>query len=169
MVEAYSILFQKDIDGAKVKNLLVEWKMVCTEFPFELYPETKNLPKRDWVDEDGEETFIPHVLPLQAYDLEVEICYKGGTSTAYDEIKSFLDYLIGEDGNGATLKVYNPHTRIGRQKLYFLGTSNYNFHSTESGDLVTFKVKFRVTDPKTKIVPLYNASLTTIVGLIANN
>lgn len=169
MVEAYSILFQKDIDGAKVKDLLVEWKMVCTEFPFELYPETKNLPKRDWVDEDGEETFIPNVLPLQAYDLEVEICYKGGVSTAYDKINSFLDYLIGEDGNGATLKVYNPHTGIGRQKLYFLGTNNYDFHSTESGDLVTFKVKFRVTDPKTKIVPLYNASLTTIVGLIANN
>ena len=77
MVEAYSILFQKDSEGAKVKDLLTDWGMVCTDFPFDLYPETKDLPKRDWADEDGEDTFIPDVLPLKAYDLEAGICYKG--------------------------------------------------------------------------------------------
>lgn len=166
MVEAYSILFQKTVEGAKVKDLLTEWKMVCTDFPFELYPETKELPKRDWMDEDGEDTFIPDVLPLKAYDLEAGICYTGEMATAYNKIVSFLNYLIGEDGNGATLKVYNPHTNIGRQKLYFLGASDYDFHSTENGDVVSFKVKFRVTDPKTAIVPSYSIDMTTVLALV---
>lgn len=169
MVEAYSILFQKALDGAKVKDLLTEWGMVCTDFPFELYPETKDLPKRDWADEDGEDTFIPDVLPLKAYDLEAGICYAGDMATAYNKIVSFLNYLIGEDGNGATIKVHNPHTNIGRQNLYFLGASDYDFHSTKDGDVVTFKVKFRVTDPKTEIVPSYSIDKTTILALVANN
>ena len=167
MVEAYSILFQKTSDGAKVKDLLTEWKMVCTDFPFELYPGTKDLPKRDWADEDGEDTFIPDVLPLKAYDLEAGICYTGEMATAYDNVVSFLGYLIGEYGNGATLKVYNPHTNIGRQDLYFLGASDYDFHSTKDGDTVTFKVKFRVTDPKTEVVPSYSIDMTKVLELVA--
>lgn len=169
MVEAYSILFQKTVEGAKVKDLLTEWNMVCTDFPFELYPETKDLPKRDWIDEDGEDTFIPDVLPLKAYDLEAGICYTGEIATAYNKIVSFLGYLIGEDGNGATLKVYNPYTNIGRQNLYFLGASDYDFHSTENGDVVTFNVKFRVSDPKTEIVPSYSFDKSKIIALVPKN
>ena len=88
-------------------------------------------------------------------------------ATAYDKVVSFLGYLIGEDGNGSTLKVYNPHTNIGRRNLYFLGASDYDFHSTKDGDSVTFKVKFRVTDPKTEIVPSYSIDMTTILALVA--
>lgn len=166
MVEAYSILFQKDVEGAKVKDLLTDWEMVCTGFPFDLYPETKDLPKRDWADEDGEDTFIPDVLPLKAYDMEVGICYKGAMATAYDKITSFLNYLIGEDGSGATLKIYNPHTGIGRQRIYFLGASDYDFHSESSGDVVTFELKFRVTDPKKGIIPSYSVDKNTVLALV---
>lgn len=159
-------MFQKTLNGTKVKDLFTDWKMVCTDFPFNLYPETKDLPKRDWADEDGEDTFIPEVLPVKAYDLEAGICYKGEMGTAYDKLSSFLSYLTGLDGNGATLKVYNPHTRIGRRDLYFLGAGGYEFHSTENGDVVTFKVKFRATDPRTEIVPLYGVDGTTVSGLV---
>lgn len=165
MAEAYSILFQKDSDGAKVKDLLAEWQMACTEFPFDLCPGTKDLPKRDWADEDGEDTFIPAILPLKSYDLEAGICYTGRMSTAHDRVSSFLGYLTGADGNGSTLKVYNPHTGIGRRRLYFLGASGYDFHSDGSGDVVAFKVKFRVTDPKTEIVPSYNMDKSAILAL----
>lgn len=166
MVEGYSIFFQKAISGAKVKDLLTEWKMVCTDFPFELYPETKDLPKRDWADQDGEDTFIPDVLPLKAYDIEAGLCYTGEMGTAYAKIISFLNYLIGEDGNGVDLKIYNPHTKIGRKNLYFSGASDYEYHSDGNGDALLFKVKFRVSDPKTEIVPMYNVDKTTIEELV---
>lgn len=166
MVEGYSIFFQKAISGAKVKDLVAEWSMVCADFPFELYPETKDLPKRDWADQDGEDTFIPDVLPLKAYDIEAELCYTGKMDTAYTKINSFLNYLIGEDGNGVDLKIYNPHTKIGRKNLYFSGTSDYEYHSDGNGDVVLFKVKFRVSDPKTEVVPIYNVDKTTIEELV---
>ena len=46
-------------------HLLVHFGIVCTEFPFKPGGETKDLPKRDWSDEDGEDTYIPDVYKRQ--------------------------------------------------------------------------------------------------------
>ena len=105
MNEPYSILMQKTTENAPVKDSLVHFGIVCTEFPFKPGGETKDLPKRDWPDEDGEDTYIPDKLPLKAYDLEAEMCYKGDLGTAYDKIMAFQNYLTGENGDGATLKI----------------------------------------------------------------
>ena len=59
MNEPYSILFQKMKSDAPVKDFLVDFGMVCTDFPLSAPGEVKDLPKRDWADEDGEDTFIP--------------------------------------------------------------------------------------------------------------
>mgnify|MGYP001515008859 FL=1 len=56
MNEPYSILMQKTTENAPVKDSLVHFGIVCTEFPFKPGGETKDLPKRDWSDEDGEDT-----------------------------------------------------------------------------------------------------------------
>ena len=113
MNEPYSILMQKTTENAPVKDSLAHFGIVCTEFPFKPGGETKDLPKRDWPDEDGEDTYIPDKLLLKAYDLEAEMCYKGDLGTAYDKIMAFQNYLTGENGDGATLKIYNSHTGIG--------------------------------------------------------
>ena len=55
MNEPYSILMQKTTENAPVKDSLVHFGIVCTEFPFKPGGETKDLPKRDWSDEDGED------------------------------------------------------------------------------------------------------------------
>ena len=155
MNEPYSILMQKTTENAPVKDSLAHFGIVCTEFPFKPGGETKDLPKRDWPDEDGEDTYIPDKLLLKAYDLEAEMCYKGDLGTAYDKIMAFQNYLTGENGDGATLKIYNSHTGIGRQGLYLLEV------------VLTFPVKFRVTDPRTQIIPSYSvAEPTKIVALV---
>ena len=64
MNEPYSILMQKTTENAPVKDSLVHFGIVCTEFPFKPGGETKDLPKRDWPDEDGEDTYIPDQLLL---------------------------------------------------------------------------------------------------------
>ena len=56
MNEPYSILMQKTTENAPVKDSLAHFGIVCTEFPFKPGGETKDLPKRDWPDEDGEDT-----------------------------------------------------------------------------------------------------------------
>ena len=112
-------------ENAPVKDSLAHFGIVCTEFPFKPVWETKDLPKRDWPDEDGEDTYIPDKLLLKAYDLEAEMCYKGDLGTAYDKIMAFQNYLTGENGDGATLKIYNSHTGIGRQGLYLLEVGDF--------------------------------------------
>ena len=150
MNEPYSILMQKTTENAPVKDSLAHFGIVCTEFPFKPGGETKDLPKRDWPEEDGEDTYIPDKLPLKAYDLEAEMCYKGDLGTAYDKIMAFQNYLTGENGDGATLKIYNSHTGIGRQGLYLslihilipgygMGNSlELNLQDRTGGDMATF-------------------------------
>ena len=127
----------------------------------------ERLPKRDWPDEDGEDTYIPDKLLLKAYDLEAEMCYKGDLGTAYDKIMAFQNYLTGENGDGATLKIYNSHTGIGRQGLYLLEVGDFEFNKSNMDEVLTFPVKFRVTDPRTQIIPSYSvAEPTKIVALV---
>ena len=167
MNEPYSILMQKTTENAPVKDSLVHFGIVCTEFPFKPGGETKDLPKRDWPEEDGEDTYIPDKLPLKAYDLEAEMCYKGDLGTAYDKIMAFQNYLTGENGDGATLKIYNSHTGIGRQGLYLLEVGDFEFNKSNMDEVLTFPVKFRVTDPRIQIIPSYSvAEPTKIVALV---
>lgn len=151
MTQGHSIVFQKEKAGSPVKDLISDFGMVCLSFPFQLGFESKDVTSDDWVDEDGEDSFEPDILPLKAYDLESVIGYEGADDT---KLKSFLDYLIGLDGNGARLKAYNSHSKIGRKGLRFLKYEP----EISSSDIKTFKITFRVTDPKTIVSPTYDAS-----------
>lgn len=150
-MKPYSIYFKKG--NGNVIDTNVQWGIVCKEFPFVLYGESKELSKRDWYDEDGEDTFFPERLAMQAYDLEVEFAYKGEMDSANLAIRSFLDYLTGRDQAGGTsLMVYDTYTKIGRQGIYFKDIKPDVFvRNSSEGDVVTFSVTFRVTDPLTDI------------------
>ena len=73
-------------------------------------------------------------------------------------MKSFIDYLTGLDGNGVKLKVYNPHSKIGRKGLRFLKYEPI----ISSSDVFTFKLTFRVTDPRTEIIPVERNNIITL-------
>lgn len=59
MAKPYSIYFQKSKLGSPVIDTQSQWGIVCKDFPFTVYGEIKDLPKRDWIDQDGEDTFSP--------------------------------------------------------------------------------------------------------------
>lgn len=145
MTKDYSIVFQKEKEGSPLIDLFDDFDMVCISFPFQLGFETKEVVTDDWTEEDGEDSYEPEVLKLKAYDLEAEIGYQGDDFK--NKLQSFLDYLIGLDGNGVKLKVYNPHSKIGRKGLRFIKYAP----NISNEDIHTFKVTFRVTDPKTNI------------------
>jgi hypothetical protein len=156
MTEDYSIIFQKEKPGSPRKDLVSDFGMVCISFPFQSGFETKEVTTEDWIEEDGEDSFEPDILPLKAYDLEAEIGYQGSNFKA--KLKSFLDYLIGLDGNGVKLKVYNPHSKIGRKGLRFIKYEPV----FSSSDVFTFKVTFRVTDPRTEISLVKRNNIITL-------
>lgn len=168
MEDRYTLLFQKG--SGSVVNSFTQWGIVCAKVPFKVGGETKELATNDWFDEQGEDTYIPSKLMFKAYDVEFELAYKGqelasnpfDLDLAFTQINAFKRWLSGNDttsGSGAELKIYSPYSTIGRQKCYLREISGEDPHvqtKQERGNLyhenvVTFKVKFRVTDPMTNI------------------
>lgn len=168
MNDRYTLLIQKG--NGSVVNSFTEWGIVCCKVPFRAGGKTKDLPKRDWFDEQGEDVYTPAKMMFEGYDAEFDMAYKGqelatnpfDLSIAFDSIRSFKKWLSGNDtenGSGSLLKVYSPYSTIGRT-CYLLEISDEEPHvqiKEESGNLynenvVTFKVKFRVVDPMTDII-----------------
>ena len=168
MESRYTLYFLK---GETLVNSFTQWGIVCCKVPFKAGGKTKELPKQDWHDQHGEDTYIPNKLMFEAYDAEFELAYQGqelasnpfNLHKAFECIDTFKKWLSGNDtvaGSGATLKIYSPFAAIGRQGCYLLEISDEEPHvqlKQEAGNLynenvVTFKVKFRVTDPMTNIV-----------------
>jgi len=156
-VADYTILFQKEKADSILKDLVKDFDMVCLSFPLQLNLEAKEIVSDDWAEEDGEDWFEPPVLPLKAYDIDVEIGYSGDNWRT--KIESFLNYLTGQDGSGVKIKMYDVHTGIGRKGVRFVSykpnLSGYD------GKLMTFTLRFRVTDPRTKVTPQYAGSEIT--------
>ena len=156
MATPYAIYFKKMKDNASVVDTLDNWDIVCKDFPFKLYGDAKELPVRNWKDKDGDDEYIPSVLPIEAYEMEVEFAYKGDMNSANEKIREFLDYLTGRDGTGAEFSVYDTYTRIGRQHVRYVGVEEDVFFrgkksSTYGYDVVVFVVKMKVNDPVTDI------------------
>lgn len=162
-MKKYTFIMQKTTDGAVVKDSYTDFDIVCTEVPFTHFADTKELPSNDWGGEDGEDVYIPKTLPLKAYDMTLNLCYKGPVETAYLAIKSFRDYLIGADGDGAALKVYMPYTGIGRTDVYLKSFSPEDFWLDTDEEVVLFNITFRVTNPKDNYIPTYSGD--TIVSI----
>ena len=168
MEDRYTLLLQKG--SGSVVNSYDEWGIVCCSVPFKAGGEVKDFPKRDWPDEDGEDTYFPQESKLKAYDAEFTLAYKGqelasnpfDLGLAFTHIRDFKEWLTGKDsidGSGTELKIYSPYSSIGRQGCYLSEISSEEptvQMKQEGGNLyhenvVTFKVKFRVTDPVTDI------------------
>lgn len=131
------------------------FKVVCQECPFKLLPEPKEPAKRDWLDEDGEDVYIPTGgFKFKSYELAVKFLYVGKKSAMKQDLKTFVDFLYGRNTGGKPLMaVYDEYTQIGRRGLYVKDVDNeLLFHSDSDTDVIAqFKVTFVVTDPVTEI------------------
>ena len=127
------------------------FNVVCQEFPFKHLPETKDLAKRDWYDEHGEDVYIPtDGLKYKAYDLEVKFLYVGTQEDMQAELKSFIEFIYGRNTEGSPLlAIYDDYTKTGRRGIYVLNVDNELIAYDDVNEDVVgqFKVKFHVTDP----------------------
>ena len=130
------------------------YHVVCQEFPFKHLPEIKELPKRDWHDEHGEDIYIPtDGLKFKAYDLEVRFLYVGKQTDMQNELKGFIEFIYGRNSGGAPLlAIYDEYTKTGRRGVYVLSVDNELLYDERNPEVIgQFKVKFHVCDPKTDI------------------
>lgn len=162
MAVEYSLLMQKTKDGSTVKSSLSDFGFAVCDIPWPP-DKTQEVAKREWPGEHGEDAYVPPGgLKLQAYDLEVEFCYKGAVNTAYAQYKAMRNYLIGASGDGAELKIYDPYWKRGRTNVRLLEIDDLKPNRDNVGEVLSAKIKFRIADPMTEIGAGTNASGETI-------
>lgn len=145
----HTLLIQKG--GGEIVSTLKAFGMATGEIPWPAGVSVKDLGAVDCPGEDGERTFFPATLPLEAYDLEFEFKYRGELGSLYPQYKKMRDCLIGRDGNGSELRIYSPYCGIGRQKVSLRSMEPGRFVKDNLGEYFSFKVKFRVADPVTDV------------------
>ena len=128
----------------------------CKGIPFKLYGKVKETYSNTWLDEQGDDEYLPDELMMEAYQMEVEFGCKLTTSVSdvREKVSLFLDYLRGADlgATGTRLKIYSTYTRIGRQDVRLLEVSDDAEWYSEGGEeFLVFKVVFKVNDPVTDI------------------
>ena len=139
-------LVQKMKDGYAVRNS-TEWGILIKSFPFDIYPEMKDIPKNDWLDEDGDEEFVPDVPVFKAYEAEVEFIYEGARDTGYTNVRNFLSYLATNGLN----RIYDSYTSIGRRNVRYQKQSDAKLYRNSTKEYIIFKVNLKFNDPTTMI------------------
>lgn len=156
---------QLSFDGATytkgpVVDLLSTFKIVTKEFPFKKNPEAKDLATRDWPGEDGRDVYVPDVIPMKNYDLEVEFLYKGTEESISNDISGFIDFIYGRNANavGGRLVIYDEYTKMGRKDIHALSVDNdvYVYGDCDPDAVASFKIKFGVEDPTTDVTPKFS-------------
>lgn len=159
-----------------VVDLLEKFKVICQEFPFKKNPKPKDLPTRDWAGEDGLDVYIPDVIPVKNYEIEVSFLYVGTEQTIRADISNFIDFLYGRikgDENDTVksgrLSIYNEHTGMGRKDVVVAEVDNEIFYLTDcdTDAIAKFKIKFSVNDPTTVVTPVASTvgGVTTVTNL----
>lgn len=162
MSKPYSILMQKVKESSSLKDSLTDFGMVCMGISLPDM-EIKDLPSRNWSDENGEDTYIPPTLPLKPYNITIRIAYKGKPNTAWDKMDFLLDYLTGKDGSGVETKLFVPHDGIGRAcRLFKIGKPTLTKGNLD--DIMEFELTMKVDNPLSRVTPVKGIG-ETITGL----
>lgn len=149
-------------EGAAVKETVADFDIYCADIPFKLFVEAKDPSKRDWMDEHGDDEYIPDSgLKLKAYSMDVKFCCKGDKYSSNEKIKRFVSYLTGLDGSGAEMKMYCTWTKIGRKSIRFDKLNDKaELVRDDDGDILVFTITFKVNDPVTDVAPIVDTHNT---------
>lgn len=164
-----SILLSKmNTSPQSVKDLTDDFGIVCTKIERMDGKEIQTIETQEWVDEDGEDAYIPNVLRLKAFDWTIE-CGTLGTSASVckSNIDSLMSYLIGEDGKGAELYIYSAMINTGRQHVYFKQKEEKEYWVNAQGmTIAQFSITFRICDPRTDVEPNNDTTPTQLLVVI---
>lgn len=113
--------------------------------------EVKEVAKRDWHDQNGDDEFFPNTPTYKAQEIEVKFACKGDLYSSNEKIEDFQKYLA----NGGTMKIYDEYNRVGRQSVRFSSIpDDAELYRKVDGvdEALVFTVKMKVNDPVTNVV-----------------
>ncbi len=160
---------QKSGAGEVAIESVDTWGVFCKNIPFVLYGDVKEPAKVEYYDEHGDDEYIgSEGLYLKSYSIEVEFGCKKMDSTTFgtvDDVREcvaeFLEFLR----SAGLFKLYSSYTRIGRQNVRlesisdnakWISNGEWRVVNNErkyviTEEILVFKVKFKVNDPKTNV------------------
>ena len=157
------VSIQKMKEGATVKETVADFDIYCSDIPFRMFVEAKDPSKRDWMDEHGDDEYIPDSgLKLKAYTMDVTFCCKGDKFSSNAKIQKFVRYLTGMDGTGAVMMMYCTWTKIGRKGIRFDKLNDKaELVRDNDGDTLVFTITFKVNDPVSDVSPTIAGGVVT--------
>lgn len=140
-----TLIFQRE--GTTIrKDLYSDFGIKTTSAPLFVPGDTKELPSRDWPEEDGVDVYVPNIIPLKSYIVDISVVYNGGQGTFQSKLDSLASYLLT---GGSELNIYSPYSATSCKGAHFVGFSDFSFTSdSATGDIAEFKIKFKVAKPK---------------------
>lgn len=153
-MDYYKFYIQKDASDAVVKELGADFGFYETESKFYGGWSVKDVAKRDWPDEDGDDEYVPTDLKLKAYDMQVKFGYKGDKYSANEKLSALQEYLCS-----GTMRIYDSYNAIGRQGVRFASIDDDAelVRDDVDGDILIISVKLKVNDPRTAVEPVWGA------------
>lgn len=146
------ILFRKDhgyAEGGITTDVYScdQWQIMPTEHEFRIATEIKEVASNDWLDEDGDDEFVPDKPCFKAFEDEIEFVYKGEDPVGM--IGDFIYYL----SHGGVFAMYDEHSGIGYQECRFVKYDPEADYIREGKEaVVRFKVTFKINTPQTRVV-----------------
>lgn len=153
-----------------VVDILSKFNIACEEFPFKKNPAPKDLPKRDWAGAHGVDVYVPDVIPMKEYDIDVTFLYTGNELSIRNDISSFIDFIYGRIKGKNTdtvqcgrLAIYDEYVGMGRKDVTVsaVDPDMFDISECDSDAIARFKVKFTVNDPVTDVTQVKTGGVVT--------
>lgn len=161
MSNYFKIYLQKESDGAPVVDTIATFGMYCMENPFLPYSGVKEVVKRSWNDEHGDDEYISpeHGLYFEAYENKIKFGFNGQAYEANKKLQAFIDYL-----RSGMIKMYCEFNAIGRQHVRLEKIAPTLYREVKGDvDILTIELTFKFNDPVTNLEPEKERS-----GIITN-
>lgn len=142
------------------------WGIVCSKSPFRYFGDPKDVASRNWLDQHGEDVYIPSDIKLKKYDAEFTFLCNGTESNVKFNVRNFLLFLMGmrskkREGKeevtipaiGARLAMFDEYTDIGWKDVRYKASSTDGLvmDNADNEVILEFKVTFEIFDPYTEV------------------
>lgn len=159
------------------------WGIVCSAAPYRPAGDPKDVATRDWLDEHGEEVYIPADVKLKKFDFEVSFLCNGTEEEVKYNVSQFRNFLLGEESRykrkspsgpdvevvipstGARLAIYDNYNSVGWKDVRFKAFSSDGLvmDNSDTEIVLEFKVTFEVFDPSTTVEVVTNPHGSSII------
>ena len=93
-MEYYRTLIKIEGEGFITVDTIKSYGIYCMDIPFRVGSTAKDIHKRSWKDDDGDDEYIPPTgIRMQAYEMTVKFGFKGNKFSANKSISDFANYL----------------------------------------------------------------------------